>query len=113
MVTQPERTKKLLKHYLRRLTNLSGNNRSLFLGRLTSDQFLDLHETSQLNREKSFSIVESIIAEKKKIICLVVDARMEASNEVSKKLKKLQRLDHFLFEERGSKDLHLGWPFVR
>jgi hypothetical protein len=112
-VNPPEVTKKLLTHYLRRLTNLSGNNRSLFLGRLSSEQFLDLHEVSQLNREKSFSIVESIIAGKKKIICPVVDARMEESNEVSKKLKKLQRLEHFLFEERGSKDLHLGWPFVR
>jgi len=113
IVNPPEATKKLLTHYLRRLTNLSGNNRSLFLGRLSSDQFLDLHLVSQLNREKSFSIIESIIAGKKKIICPVVDARMEESNEVSKKLKKLQRLDHFLYEERGSKDLHLGWPFVR
>jgi len=85
----------------------------LYLGRLSSDQFLDLHQASQLNGEKSFSIVESIIAGRKKIICPVVDARMEASNEASKKLKKLQRLDHFLFEERGSRDLHLSWPFVR
>lgn len=110
---QPEETKKLLKHYLRRLTNLSGNNRSIYLGRLSSEQFLDLHQASHLNREKSFAIVEALIAGKKKIICPVVDARLEASNEVSKKLKRLQRLDDFLFEERGSKDLHVGWPFVR
>jgi hypothetical protein len=37
---------------------------------------------------------------------------MEANNESSRKLKVLQRTDRFLFEERGSKDLHVGWPFV-
>jgi DNA polymerase IIIc chi subunit len=111
-VEQSERTKKLLTTYLRRLTNLSGNNRSLFLPRL-SDQFLDVHDLSQLNKEKSFSIVEALIAGKKKVLCALMDSRMEATNEASKKLKKLQRLDHFLFEERGSKDLHVGWPFVR
>jgi len=113
IVNQPEATKKLLNHYLRRLTNLSGNNRSLYLPRLASEQFLDLHQVSQLNREKSFSIVESIIAAKKKIICPVVDARLESSNEAKQETEKLQRLDHFIFEERGSRDLHLGWPFVR
>src|SRR6187551_2841344 len=111
-VTQAEKTKKLLTTYLRRLTNLSGNNRSLFLPRL-SDQFMDLHELSQLNREKSFGIIEALIAGKKKMLCAILDSRLEASNEASKKLKKLQRYDHFLFEERGSKDLHVGWPFVK
>ncbi len=110
---QKEKIKNLLTAYLRRLTNLSGNNRSLFLPRIRSEQFLDLHTLSQLNKEKSFSILEALIAQKKKIICPVLDSRMEVSNEASGKLKKLQRLDHFLFEERGSKDLHIGWPFVR
>lgn len=42
----------------------------------------------------------------------MVDARMEPVNEASKKLKKLQRIDRFIFEERGSTDLHIGWPMV-
>ncbi|HZX74557.1 MAG TPA: AAA domain-containing protein [Cyclobacteriaceae bacterium] len=112
IVTEAERTKKLLTTYLRRLTNLSGNNRSLFLPRL-SEQVIDLHSLSQLNREKSFGIIDALIAGKKKILCAILDSRMEAVNEASRKLKKLQRVDHFLFEERGSKDLHVGWPFVR
>ena len=108
-----EKTKKLLTNYLRKLTNLSGNNRSIFLPRLSSDQFIDLQWLSQLNGEKAFKIIEALIAEKGKVICPLVDARMEAANEASKKLKKLQRIDHFIFEERGSHDLHVGWPFVR
>ena len=107
-----EKTKKLLSTFLRRLTNLSGSNRSLFLLK-TSEQFLDLHSFSHLNREKSFSIIEALLAEEKKIICPVADARMESANTISVGLKKLFRYDKFIFEERGSRDLHVGWPFVR
>jgi superfamily I DNA and/or RNA helicase len=105
-------TKKILTTYLRRLTNLSGNNRSLFLPRL-SEQFLDIQELSQLNGENAFSIIKALIAEKQKSICTVLDTRMEAANEASKKLKKLQRIDQLIFEERGSQDLHVGWPIVQ
>jgi len=105
-------TKKLLRTYLRRLTNLSGSNRSIYLPRLTGDQFIDLQELSQLNGEKAFTIIESLIAEKFKTLCPVNDARMEATNMASLKLKKLKRIDQFIFEERGAKDLHVGWPFV-
>jgi len=108
-----ETAQHILETYIRRLTNLSGNNRLLFLPRLSSEQFLDLHELSQLNQEASFSIIEALITGKKKVLCPTVDSRMEASNEASKKLKKLQRADQFLFDEHGSKDLHVGWPFVR
>jgi len=103
----------ILSSYLRKLTNLSGNNRSIYLPRIGSEQFIDLHSLSQLNGEKSFSIIEALIAGKPKMICPVVDSRMEASNEASKKIKRLQRLDHLIFEERGSKDLHLAWPFAK
>ena len=108
-----EKSKNVLTNYLRKLTNLSGRNRSIFLPRLSSDQFIDIQQLSQLNGEKAFTIIEALIASKKKILCSVLDARMEAVNEASYKLKKLQRLDHFIFEERGSRELHIGWPFVR
>ncbi len=109
----PATINEILQTYIRRLTNLTGNNRMLYLPRIASDQFLDAHELSQLNKEKSFAIIEALIRGTKKILCPLIDSRMEASNEASKKLKKLLRLDRFLFEERGTKDLHVGWPFVR
>jgi hypothetical protein len=111
-VEPADKTKKLLSTFLRRLTNLGAHNRSLVLLK-TSEQFVDLHSLSQLNGEKSFSIIEAVIAEKKKMICPVADARMESANEASLKVKKLHRLDQFVFDERGSRDLHIGWPFVR
>jgi hypothetical protein len=111
-VEKAEKTKKLLSTFLRRLTNLSGNNRSLFLLK-PSEQFIDLHSFSHLSGEKSFSIIEALLKEGKKIICPVADARMPSANTASVALKKLFRNDQFIFEERGSRDLHVGWPFVR
>ena len=108
-----DKTKRILTNYLRKLTNLSGRNRAIFLPRLGSDQFLDLQQLSQFNGEKAFSVIEALIARKEKMICPVLDARMSEGNDASNRLKKLQRLDHFIFEERGARELHMGWPFVR
>lgn len=106
------KTKKLLSVFMRRLTNLSANNRSLFLPRIYTDQYIDVHSLSQLNGENAFSLIEALMAQKKKIICPIVDTRMEEVNIASGKLKKLKRISEFLFEERGSYDLHVAWPFV-
>ncbi len=109
----PAAAKNILQTYLRRLTNLSGNNRSLLLLRLHAEQLMDLHKLSFLNGEKSFEIINALIAGKSKKLCPILDSRMESSNEESNRLKKLHRIDHFIFEERGSNDLHVGWPFVK
>ncbi len=106
-------TKHTLQTYLRRLTNLSGNNRSLVLLRLHAEQLIDVHEFSFLNGDRSFEIINALIAGRTKKLCQVLDSRIEVNNEASKKLKRLQRIDRFIFEERGSNDLHVGWPFVR
>ncbi|WP_254169158.1 DEAD/DEAH box helicase [Chryseosolibacter histidini] len=105
--------KNILRTYLRRLTNLSGNNRSLLLLRLSAEQLMDLHDIDFMNPSQSFEVIRSLIASRNIKLCTVLDSRVEASNEVSKQIKKLQRADQFLFEERGSYDLHVGWPFVR
>lgn len=105
--------KKILQSYLRRLTNLSGNNRSLLLLRLHADQLMDLNQVNHLNGYPSFEVLKALIGGKTIKLCQVLDSRLEFNNEVSKKLKRIQRADSFLFEERGSYDLHVGWPFVR
>lgn len=106
-------TKNILRTFLNRLTNLSGNNRSLLLLRLLSGQMLDLYQFNVLNEQKPFGIIEALMAGKGKSLCHVVDSRFETNNELSKKIKRLQRVDKFIFEEQGSNDLHIGWPFVR
>lgn len=106
-------THHILRTYLRRLTNLSGNNRSLLLLRLHSEQLMDLHQLTFLNNKSSFEIVKSLIAARAIQVCPMLDSRVEAVNQASTRLKRLQRIDKFIFEERGSNDLHIGWPMIR
>ncbi len=106
--------KQILQSYLRRLTNLSANNKSLLLLRLVSDRFIDLHDFNFLIKKSSFNIIESLIGKKPKIeICSVADSRDEDNNLMSRRLKRLSRAEKYIFEERGSKDLYVGWPFVK
>jgi DNA replication protein DnaC len=103
----------ILKSYLKRLTNLSSNNRSLLLLRLSSDQDIDLHNFDYLSKQPSFGIIEKLIARKNKIaLCDLLDSRNEKVNELSKRLKKISRREKFIQDERGAKDLYVGWPFV-
>lgn len=108
-----EQAKNVLATYLRRLTNLTGNSRSLLLLRLPGEQLIDVKEFGHLNGEPSFTIVNSLIAGRSNRLCQVLDSRLETNNVASGKLKKLQRIERFIFDETGSRDLHVGWPFVR
>lgn len=105
---------KILKSYLRRLSNLSGNNRSLLLLRLLKDQFIDVHDFDYIENEPSFKIIEQLLEQKKKIpLCSDIDSRSKDTNEIGKRLKKILRIEKFIFEERGAKDLYIGWPFIK
>ena len=105
---------KILQSYLRRLTNLSGNNRSLLLLRLISDQFLDLHDLDFAYNQPSFQIIQGIIGRKERIkLCDDLDPRDNTTNAISQKLRKIQRIENFIFAERGARDLYVGWPFIR
>ena len=107
-------TTDILKTYLKRLTNLSSRNRSLLLGSLPAEQFLDLHELDFLDNFASFELIRQLIAQKTTIkLCDVADPRLQKINEVSKKLRKIARTEQFIKEERGAEDLYVGWPFVR
>ncbi|MFC2124000.1 AAA domain-containing protein [Bacteroidota bacterium] len=106
--------RKILQSYLRRLTNLSGTNRSLLLLRLTVEQFIDLHDFNFLLNEPSFGILQQLITEKSRInLCQQIDPRDEDTNVISKRLKRLFRIEKFIFQERGGKDLYVGWPFIQ
>ena len=113
----------ILESYLRRLTNLSSNNRSLYLPRLSQRQHLDLHRVDFFNNYSSFSIIEWLIAEGEHQLTgvpegtiplgPVADSRQTAVAEVSRALRQIVRTDNFLFDEQGTRDLYVGWPFVR
>ncbi|WP_291724755.1 AAA domain-containing protein [Bernardetia sp.] len=104
---------KLLEIYQRRLTNLSGKNRSLWLPKIYTTSFLDLNELDFLLNKPAFSVVESLISYKKSIpICATSDARDAKTNQISRQLKGIQRKTNSIFEESGAYDLYVGFPFV-
>lgn len=104
----------VLRTYLRRLTDLSGNNRSLLFLKILSDQTIDVHDLDYINDESSFQIINQIIGQERSIkLCDVVDPRDQQANKLARRLKKLARIDNFIFQERGARDLYIGWPFVQ
>ncbi|NJN27413.1 MAG: DUF4011 domain-containing protein [Cyclobacteriaceae bacterium] len=105
--------KQILQSYLRRLTNLSANNKSLQLLKLISDQFIDVHQFNYLLKKPSFDIIDGLITKRPRIaVCSLADSRDEDNNVMSRQLARLARVEKYIFEERGSKDLYVGWPFV-
>jgi len=105
---------KLLKTYLRRLTNLTSRNRSLLLLSLPQEQFIDLHQLDFLDNKPSFEFINQLIAQKSQILlCDVMDSRLEKVNETSKILRKIAKTEAFIEQERGAEDLYVGYPFVK
>ncbi len=105
---------RILKAYLKRLTNLSTRNKSLLLARLPTEQFLDVNDLDFLLGKSSFDTIAQLVQHKSRIaLCDSQDPRYERVNEISKRLRKISRTEHFIEEERGSRDLYVGYPFIR
>ncbi|WP_207432508.1 AAA domain-containing protein [Sabulibacter ruber] len=103
----------LLKQYQRRLLNLSGSNRSLVLLKPSSSLHLDLHALDHAHKGPSFGYVQELLAGKQNVtLCEVADARDASLAPLTKQLKTIQRRAHMIWEERGAKELFVGWPFV-
>lgn len=74
---------------------------------------MDLHDFDFALNEASFEIIRKLIAHENGIpLTQEVDSRDAEANRLGRRLKKLERIDKFIFTERGAKDLYVGWPFV-
>ncbi|RNI30789.1 DUF4011 domain-containing protein [Rufibacter immobilis] len=103
----------LLKQYQRRLLNLSGSNRSLVLLKPSASLHVDIHALDHAHKGPSFDYVKELLAGKQNItLCAVADARDAALAPLTKQLKTIQRRAHMIWEERGAKELFVGWPMV-
>ncbi len=103
----------ILKAYQRRLINLSGNNRSLLLRRLSAGLHLDLHHFDFINSQPAFELLREIIAGKKSVsLAPFADPRQADVAPLSRKLKEISRRAALLKEERGTEELFVGWPFI-
>ncbi len=103
---------KILQTFLRRLTNLSRTNRSLLLLRLSSNQFIDLKDLEFAMGKPAFEIIRSLIERKSSIPLAKEVSRDPGDNKLALRLARLDRVEKFIFQERGAFDLYVGWPFV-
>jgi superfamily I DNA and/or RNA helicase len=104
--------KSILSAYLKRLTNLSGRNRSLLLLRNSAVQDIDFHKIISHKKEEDLKVFENLIRNKDYPLTDNLDPRSGKRNEIAANLSKILRRDDFIWRESGAKDLYLAWPFV-
>lgn len=102
----------ILHAYKLRLTNLSQSNRSLKLGRLSKRRDIDLFQLGFLNEASPEEMLAQVLAGKDLTLIPRLDPRHEPTNLADRRLTQIYREVRSLFEENGSYDLHLGYPFV-
>ncbi|AKD03253.1 AAA domain-containing protein [Pontibacter korlensis] len=105
--------KDILKNYRRRLLNLGSSNRALVLLRLYRELHLDVEALDFVNGKPAFDVLGKLLSGKKKItLSPYADSRHAPVAAVSRRLRFIKRKAEMIFEERGSRELYLGWPFV-
>ncbi|GHB43455.1 AAA domain-containing protein [Mongoliitalea lutea] len=99
--------------YADRLLDLSSRNRLIYQSQLLENQQVDVHALDFLNGEPSFTIVSHLLGKRKKVsLVQQLDARNQANNQQSLKLKRLAQATDFTEKESGEKSLYLAWPYV-
>ncbi|MFK7923341.1 MAG: AAA domain-containing protein [Bacteroidia bacterium] len=104
--------RQILHSYKLRLTNLSQGNRSLKLPRLSKRRDIDLRDLGFLEKDAPEALLEKIIAGKDLRLINRLDPRFEATNLADRRLNQIYREVNRIFEETGTYDLYLGYPFV-
>ncbi|MDO6389519.1 AAA domain-containing protein [Pontibacter sp. BT731] len=104
--------KSILKSYRHRLLNLSAGNRALLLLRLSRELHLDVNELDFINNKPAFHVLEKVISGKTAVLAPFADSRYAPVTPVSQRLRFIRRKAGMILEERGSRELYLGWPFV-
>ncbi|MDX2286100.1 MAG: AAA domain-containing protein [Bacteroidia bacterium] len=102
----------ILHTYKLRLTNLSQGNRSLCLPRLSPRRDIDLRDLGFLNGLSPEDLLQRVLAGKDLALIDRPDPRHAATNLADRRLNQIYRSASSLFEESGSYDLYLGYPFV-
>ena len=105
--------KDLLNIFRNRLLDLSSANRSVFLPKVYKGKFSDLKTWDFLSALSSLDIVKAMLTGKTVIkIADVKHIRPDDLEVVLEEAKKLIRTRELIFDETGSADFYIGWPFV-
>ena len=104
--------RQIIHNYKLRLTNLSQGNRSLKLSRLSKARDIDLKDLGFIENHTAESILQNVIAGKDIRLINRLDPRHEPTNLADRRLNRIYRTVNSLFEETGTYDLFVGYPFV-
>ncbi len=104
--------RQIIHSYKLRLTNLSQGNRSLKLARLSARKDMDLLDLGGLEGESAEALFEKILGGKDLRLINKLDARYERTNLADRRLNNIFRQLNTFFEETGTYDLFIGYPFV-
>ncbi|MEM9933787.1 MAG: AAA domain-containing protein [Bacteroidota bacterium] len=104
--------KQILHTYKLRLINLSQGNRSLKLSRLSKRRDMDMAEMGYLENTTPEELIKKILGRKQLKLLTKLDARLAATNLIDRRLNAIYREVRTLFEEVGSYDLYVGYPFI-
>jgi REase_MTES_1575/AAA domain/Protein of unknown function (DUF4011) len=102
----------MMHQYKLRLTNLSQANRSLKLQRLSVRKDMDLMDLSFLNQLSATDILNRLIAGQNVPLIKGISPRNEQTNLTDRRLNMLWNEVDTIYEESGTDDLFLGYPFV-
>lgn len=102
----------VIHQYKLRLTNLSQANRSLKLGKLSKRKDIDLSELGHLNGFSSVDILSKMVSGGQVSIIKNHSARDEGNNLADRRLNKIWHEVNTIYEETGTYDLFIGYPFV-
>ena len=102
----------ILHTYKLRLTNLSQGNRSLKLARLSKRRDIDLTDLGFLESQSPEDLIRKVMGRKEIKLLQKLDARLEATNLIDRRLNSIYRELNTIFEETGSYDLFVGYPFI-
>lgn len=104
--------RQIIHTYKLRLTNLSQGNRSLKLARLSKRRDIDLMDLGFLEKDSPEEVLSKIIAGKDVRLINRLDPRHESVSLVDRRLNQIHRTAQTLYEETGTYDLFVGYPFV-
>lgn len=103
---------KILRTYKLRLTNISQGSRALKLAKLSTRRDIDWCDLGFLENESPEELLQKVMAGKDLRLIQKLDARFEKTNIVDKRLSLIYREVQGIFEESGTQDLYVGYPFV-
>ena len=85
----------------------------VFLPKLSAGRHIDFTGFNFLEKLTAFAQFEQLLSGQSVAICPVLDPRHEDANKMSIALRRLKQTADRIFEETGSRDLHLAWIFAR